>query len=400
MWHLFGPLALLFALGCGSPPAPESAGHSPDAAAAPTPEAAPDPEPDWSPQTTSPHPAQESSADSAALADCARTDAALGRVAVTMAARLADGRSIADTAELGHELRRAGAPYVWPRAWSLVGPSVEPRQAAERAAAWLAKLPPQGERRCGVGRARGSAGDAVVVLMCDVVADLLPLPSRARTGQWLEVRARIGGASEAKVVLLGPRGPPKPIPTAMVAGEARARFTPSEPGAWLVQVLANVDAGPRPVAEAWVFADAAPPSAFQSESAPGERAGGAATPAGALLAMMNAARAAEGLRPLTRDAALEDVARQHAEAMRSRGLLAHDAGEGGVSARLQAAGLTPSSYGENIARAENVARAHRVIWASPSHRGNLLDPRYRAVGVAVVEDQSVVWVAQIFATFR
>ena len=43
--------------------------------------------------------------------------------------------------------------------------------------------------------------------------------------------------------------------------------------------------------------------------------------------------------------------------------------------------------------------AHRALWASPSHRDNMLQPRFDRVGVGVCTDpDGSVWVTEAFAT--
>ncbi|HEY3493779.1 MAG TPA: CAP domain-containing protein, partial [Polyangiaceae bacterium] len=62
------------------------------------------------------------------------------------------------------------------------------------------------------------------------------------------------------------------------------------------------------------------------------------------------------------------------------------------------AGLTPTLLGENVAHARNALLAHRALWASPSHRANLLEPNYDSVGIGVAEDaDGSVWVSELFA---
>jgi uncharacterized protein YkwD len=228
------------------------------------------------------------------------------------------------------------------------------------------------------------------------------IPTRARVGQWLDVTAHMRVAtSDAKVVVLGPRGSPRPIPTSVDRGTIRARFAPNGPGRWLVQVVADVSTGPRPVAEALVHADSAPPTGFQASPAPGEDAGaGAASPEDALVRMVNAARRAEGLSQLRRDPELDKAALLQAEAMRDARVLGHDVGKGSVGDRIAQLGLSPRAFGENVARAATAARAHRAIWASPSHRSNLLEPRYDSIGVGMARGPEGLWVAEVFAASR
>ena len=61
-------------------------------------------------------------------------------------------------------------------------------------------------------------------------------------------------------------------PKSLSGNKVRARFPLSEPGAFVMQVLADVGAGPRPVLEANVYADVEPPARTPNLAAPGERA--------------------------------------------------------------------------------------------------------------------------------
>ena len=180
----------------------------------------------------------------------------------------------------------------------------------------------------------------------------------------------------------------------------RGSFSPDQAGGWLVQVLADTERGPRPVAEALTYADQAPPRGFHLHPAPGEDAGASLEDdAAALVRMINAARQSEGLAPLARDPRLDAVAERQARAMAKAKMLAHDVGEGGAKERIEAA-VTPRAFGENIARATSVPRAHRAIWASPSHRQNLLTADYDSIGIGVVRAPGTVWACEIFADFR
>ena len=79
--------------------------------------------------------------------------------------------------------------------------------------------------------------------------------------------------------------------------------------------------------------------------------------------------------------------------------LAHDTGLGTPAERAARAGIDARVLGENVAHALDAERAHRTLWASPSHRKNLLDPRFDALGlgVAVDSDDGSLWVSEIFA---
>jgi uncharacterized protein YkwD len=154
------------------------------------------------------------------------------------------------------------------------------------------------------------------------------------------------------------------------------------------------------VLEALVFAGIDPPLQPEVDPAPGERAARAgAPPADALASMLAATREAEGAKPLVRVAELDRVALEQAEAMRGAGRIGHDLGGGDPVARVQRSlpGVTLS--GENVALAASAPLAHRRLYASPSHRANMLSDQFDSVGVGAVADaRGMLWVCQIFAT--
>jgi uncharacterized protein YkwD len=148
-----------------------------------------------------------------------------------------------------------------------------------------------------------------------------------------------------------------------------------------------------------VFAGVEPPADFTRQSVPGEDAGATAKDdAEAILTMLNAARAAEGKKTLARDAALDRLARAHSDEMAKVNMVGHNVGTGDPAQRIQAAGIKAKIAGENVASAAGVKNAHRALWASPSHRSNMLTEEFTRVGVAVTKDaEGRVWVTQLFA---
>ena len=84
--------------------------------------------------------------------------------------------------------------------------------------------------------------------------------------------------------------------------------------------------------------------------------------------------------------------------MKKASLVGHDVGDGDPGQRMRDAGITSRTTGENVAGAATLVRAHRALWLSPSHRGNLLDDRYTRIGIGVVtSDDGRVYVTQLFA---
>jgi uncharacterized protein YkwD len=355
----------------------------------------------WKPSTQSPRPATPDAQVAAFVAACGASDGALAEVAARTAQRQAGGGALLHADELAFHLRAAGDPHVWPRAWSIAGAGLDPEDVGKRVRAWLAPWHTLGTRRCGVARAPGADGNAVIaVVAVDALADLSPLPTTARVGQWLTLDGTmLVPATGAKVVLLGPRGAPKTVPASLSGDRVHSAFAVDQPGGWMVQVLATVSTGPRPVLEATIWAGVPPLATFVSQPAPGEGAAqGAKDDDDGMLRMINAARASEALGALARDPVLDKVAKVHSEEMLKARMVGHDVGTGDPSARLRAAGVSARVAGENVATASTLENAHRALWASPSHRGNMLLDQFTRVGVAVVRGpDGMVWVTEMFA---
>src|SRR5688572_3565977 len=118
----------------------------------------------------------------------------------------------------------------------------------------------------------------------------------------------------------------------------------------------------------------------------------------ALLARVNADRAAYGLRELAFDPDLQATARARAAAQMPAQALSHAEPAGATSAPyvfqrlLKEAGLRYSVAGENLARphvpagadaAQSAAAAQRALMASATHRQNILDPAFDRMAVGV-----------------
>jgi uncharacterized protein YkwD len=339
--------------------------------------------------------------DGALRARCGEPDAALEDVARRLVSRKQRGLPPLDVDALTFALRAAGAPHVWPRAWVVAGRALETGAVRASLDAWAGAPVRVGTRRCGLASARSAdGGEIIAAVTVDALADLAPLPVRAHAGAWLSLDARmLVPTARARVVVLGPSGDPHAVPSTLEAGHLRARFAPDRPGAFVVQVVADVAGGPRPVLEALVFADVAPPTSPPDEAAPGEDAAAGATDDDeALERMVAAARRDARRRPLERDARLDAIARAHARRMMAVHALGHDVGDGDPSERLEGRGLSAGETGENVAHAASVALAHRALYASPSHRENVLGGRFERLGVAAVRDRDgSVWVTETFA---
>ncbi|HMJ53701.1 MAG TPA: CAP domain-containing protein [Polyangiaceae bacterium] len=352
----------------------------------------------WSDTIGSPRPlAPTSTRDRELTSVCPDGDSALR----TVAAQLAAHTVAADDVEaITYALRAAGDPHVWPRAFLLEGKSVDLVEAKARMKTWLGTFRQPARLRCGIVLERSGDKEVVAAIAIDAQADLASMPVRARTSSWVDIDAKVlAPASGAKVIVLGPTGAPRTLLTSFSEGRVKARANVDRDGTWLFQVLLDGVNGPRPVLEAYVFAGIEPPGAQPSRPAPGEEAGGAGDGAMALGRMMMLARRSETLPGLVRDGALDRIARSHAERMMRMRQLGHDVGDGDPKDRLERAGISLPQVGENVAHAANIVLAHRALWSSPSHRDNLLQPRFDRVGIGVSTDpDGSVWVTELFGT--
>jgi uncharacterized protein YkwD len=136
------------------------------------------------------------------------------------------------------------------------------------------------------------------------------------------------------------------------------------------------------------FATAAP--AQPAACPPGERLR-ALTPA--TVCVINAVRAHHGLPALRHDRRLARAARRHSRDMVARRYFAHTSPEGVTPRfRIAASGWMRGRHhwriGENLAWRSGRAAPGTIVrmWLrSPGHRRNLLDHRFRAIGIGVAQ---------------
>jgi hypothetical protein len=96
------------------------------------------------------------------------------------------------------------------------------------------------------------------------------------------------------------------------------------------------------------------------------------------VADLNAARAAQGLAPLTVDSSMRAAARDWAVWMAENDTLQHAADI------VTGAPADWVKVGENVGRGGSVVSVFNAFMASPGHAANVLDPKYTRVGVGMV----------------
>ena len=196
----------------------------------------------WRMVTLSPRPVSPSRGAPPYLSICGVGDYALFEVAARVAQRQAEHAFLASADELSFDLRAAGDPHAWPRAWALSGSGLNDDEIAHRLGAWASTWTTLGVRRCGVAKLPVADGTTIVVAIAiDALADLSPLPASTRVGQWITLDGTmLIPASGAKVVLLGPKGVPKAVPASLAGDRIHAAFSVDQPGVWLIQDTGHV----------------------------------------------------------------------------------------------------------------------------------------------------------------
>ena len=120
----------------------------------------------------------------------------------------------------------------------------------------------------------------------------------------------------------------------------------------------------------------------------------------ALLQLANQARAQHNLSPLRWDNSLASAAHTHLQwVLRNPGGVLHQyPGEPDLVSRGAQAGAHFATIAENIAGQGQDPGVLQQTWMnSPTHRANLLDPRLNVVGIAVAENNGLLFAVEDFA---
>lgn len=142
---------------------------------------------------------------------------------------------------------------------------------------------------------------------------------------------------------------------------------------------------------------------FTAGSRAESRAGSVNSQVSQVIALTNAVRARAGCGRVVLDSDLAQAARAHSVDMARRGYFSHYTPNGGnPGRRIASAGYRWSTYGENIAWGQPNANTVMRDWMnSPGHRANILNCRYRNIGVGIAYNaRGVPYWTQEFARGR
>jgi uncharacterized protein YkwD len=103
--------------------------------------------------------------------------------------------------------------------------------------------------------------------------------------------------------------------------------------------------------------------------------------------LLNKERRERGLPELSWAPEIVPVARSHARDMWERKYFSHFSPEGeDVGDRLDKAGIAFTIAGENLAMAPTLSTAHTGLMNSEGHRANILEPKFKRVGIGVIDN--------------
>lgn len=112
---------------------------------------------------------------------------------------------------------------------------------------------------------------------------------------------------------------------------------------------------------------------------------------------LNQERAKRNLAPLEWNDQVAQAARAHAQAMLENGKIEHEfPGEAAFDERIGATGVRFTVAAENVAHVEFIEDVVPALMTSPGHRANMLNPKYNAVGIGVVQRERQIYVTQDF----
>lgn len=106
-----------------------------------------------------------------------------------------------------------------------------------------------------------------------------------------------------------------------------------------------------------------------------------------MLILVNEERQKAGVLPLQKNEGLVIVARGYARDMWERKYFSHFSPEGeDIGDRLDKKGISYSFAGENLALAPTLKTAHSGLMNSKGHRENILEKRFKNVGIGVIDN--------------
>lgn len=229
------------------------------------------------------------------------------------------------------------------------------------------------------------------------------------------ISAELGTREGIQVPGTGGTNPDVPSPATPTATAADPAATPSAaatstaataPASPTASAAATPSAVPTPSAAAVKATPSATRTAAAGQTAAARAAaarpaGGGASPSYAqqVVDLVNVERGKAGCGPVGNEPRLASAAQSHSDDMADRSYFDHASPEGNhADHRIEAAGYSWSTWGENIARGQKDPAAVMESWMnSPGHRANILNCSFKQLGVGVRTGANGPWWTQVFA---
>ncbi|MET8546536.1 CAP domain-containing protein, partial [Kitasatospora sp. NPDC004799] len=228
------------------------------------------------------------------------------------------------------------------------------------------------------------------------------------------ISAELGTREGIQVPGAGGTNPDVPPPPTPVATEpaavpsATGTPTATAPASPTAPATASPTAVPTPTAATSATVKATPSATRSATAAPtakraaaGPPPGGGASPSYAqqVVDLVNVERSKAGCGPVSAEPRLASAAQSHSDDMADRNYFDHASPEGNhADHRIEAAGYSWSTWGENIARGQKDPAAVMDSWMnSPGHRANILNCSFKQLGVGVRTGANGPWWTQVFA---
>ncbi len=283
--------------------------------------------------------------------------------------------------------RRAGLAEPTPQVWLAAGPDTgalaTALEQAIRDAAKASRL-----THCGAAAVHDPDGVVIALALSTRVFSLRePLPRQVEPGSSIRFAAELArGFHSPTLAVTAPSGAVTRSPLG-VDPEFTHELRTAQAGEYTVELLANGPEGLTvvamfPVAVGVPIETRAP----AGDNEPAEL--DAAEVERKLSALIAHERAERNLPPLRIDARLSRIALAHSEDMVQHGFIAHTSKlTGDATSRVRRASLDAYIVLENIGRGYSASELHRGLMESPGHRGNILHPEARELGIGVVAER-------------
>jgi uncharacterized protein YkwD len=255
--------------------------------------------------------------------------------------------------------------------------------------------------RIGVGIDRTPGEVYVAIGLQETALELAaPIARKLARGGHAKISARVvDGYQKPEVVITSPDGSVRGEAAAVLRGVVRGDLRCGKDGAYQVEITGVGARGTEVLANFPVYCGEAPPARAPGRAGMSPGVVRVDEAESQMLDLVNRDRKRAGLTPVVGDAALAGVARAHSRDMVDNSFVGHVSPRSGTAMdRVRRAGLAPGLVLENVGRAYTAEQAESGFLSSPGHRGNLLHPEAKKLGVGIVLGTPIAGITPMFVT--